>query len=315
MTRNDRSATSFTCCLLRLAGTVWFCAAVAASPTADAADEGSRAGHGSVTFSYQYQTANSLRSTVGEIHIGPVETHSLNVQVDYFLTDSWKLIAGIPYIRRRYRGPLQHDPLLLDPPRPDIENIDQGNWNSGFQDFFLGISRVVYESPSLAIEPHLYLGVPSHDYPFFGNAAIGQNQKRIEIGSSFLLEPGLSDAYYELDISYAFVDQVLNTNINHWRINAKAGYFFTPRLTGRVFALAKQGHGLDFPDDFPPPRTDERWYQHDRMVKHNYVIAGIGMDWAVSDKYEVSTSLMKMTHAEVIHIMDFAFDLTVSRAF
>jgi hypothetical protein len=210
---------------------------------------------------------------------------------------------------------LQHDPLLLDPPRPDIENVDQGDWNSAFQDIFLGVSYLAFDSPTFAIEPHLFLGIPSHDYPFFGNAAIGQNQTRIEIGSSFLLAPGLSDAYYGLDISYAFVEEVLNSDINHWRINAEAGYFFTPRLTGRVFALVKQGHGLDFPDDFPPPRTDERWYQHDRMVKHNYIIAGIGLDWFVSDKYEVSAALMKMTHAEVIHIMDFAFDITVSRAF
>ena len=315
MIRSRRSATLFIDSLLRLAGTGLLAAVAMASPAANAADGESRAGHGSVTLSYQYQTADSLQSTVGEIKIGPVDTHTLNFEVAYYLTDRWKLTAGIPYVRRRYRGPLQHDPLLLDPPRPDIENVDQGDWNTGFQDLFLGISYAAFESPTLSIEPHLFLGVPSHDYPFFGNAAIGQNQKRLEIGSSFLLEPGLSDAYYGLDVSYVFVEQVLNTNINHWRINVSAGYAFTPRFTGRIFALIKQGNGLDFPDDFPPPRTDERWYQHDRLVKHNYVISGIGFDWLVSDKYGVSTSLMTMTHAEVIHIMDYAFDITVSRLF
>lgn len=290
-------------------------AAVIVTCAAEAAEEAPRARHGSIAVSYQYQTADSLQSTVGEIDIGPVDTHSLNLEIVYSLTNRWTLVAGLPYVLRRYQGPLQHDPLLLDPPRPDIENVDQGDWNAAFQDFYLGASYRAIEGPTFAVEPHLFLSVPSHDYPFFGNAAVGQGQKRIEIGSSFTLAPGLSDAYYGLDVSYAFVEQVLNTNVNHWRINAEIGYFFAPRLTGRVFALVKEGNGLDFPDDFPPPRTDERWYQHDRIVKHNYVIAGVGLDWLLSDRYEISASLMRMTHAEVIHIMDYAIDLTLSRSF
>lgn len=283
------------------------------SVTVEATEE-SRAGSGSIALSYQFQTADSLQSTQGEIYIGPVDSHTLNLQLTYFLTDRWTVVAGIPYVRRRYIGDLQHDPLKLDPPRPDVENVDQGDWNSAFQDFFAGLSYLAYNSRTFEVEPHLFVGIPSHGYPFFGNAAVGQNQKRLEIGSSFRYAPGLSDAYYGIDISYAFVEQVLGNNVNHWRINAEAGYFFTPRFAGRAFALVKEGNGLDFPDDFPS-RTDENWYQHDRTVKHNYVIAGLGFDWAMSGDYHVSTSLMTMTHAYIIHVMDYAVDITLSRAF
>jgi hypothetical protein len=312
LTRKACSNTSIASRLLRLAATVMLSATAS---KAIAADEESRAGSAVVSVSYQYQTADSIQVTTGEVYIGPVDTHSINLDVAYFLTDRWTLHAGIPYIRRRYQGTNQHDPLLLDPPRPYIENVDQGDWNSSFQDFFFGASYLAFDSPTFTIEPHVFLGLPSHDYPFFGNAAVGQNQSRIEIGSSFTFSPGLSDAYYGLNISYAFVEQVLNTNINHLRINAEAGYFFTPRLNGRAFVLVKEGQGLDFPDDFPGAPADEQWYQHDRLVKHNYVIVGIGADWVVSDKYEVSAALMKMTHAEMIHVMDYSFDITVSRAF
>lgn len=274
----------------------------------------SRAGHGNVTFTYQHQTADSLQSTIGEIPIGPVDTHSLNVELEYFLSDKLTLAAGIPYIRRRYQGTFQHDPLLLDPPRPEIENVDQGQWNSAFQDVHIG-ARYLVKSEGITIEPHVFLGVPSHEYPFFGHAAVGQHQLRLEVGSSFVYSPGLSDAYYAFDLSYAFVEQILGVNINHWRLNAEIGYFFTPRLTGRVFALVKEGRGLDFPDEFPVPRNDERWYQHDRLVKHNYVNLGLGLTWNLNERYQLSSSWMTMTHAEVVHLMDYAVDITLTRSF
>ena len=280
----------------------------------EAAGEESRPGHGHLTIGYQHQTADTFQATTGEIPIGPIDTHALNVEIEYYLTDRLTLIAGLPYIHRRYQGRLQHDPLLLDPPRPEVENVDQGKWNNAFQDFHLGMRYLVRTSP-ITIEPHLYLGVPSHEYPFFGHAAVGQHQARLEIGSSFVFSPGLSDAYYGFDVSYALVEKVLGVDINHWRLNAEVGYFFTPRLAGRIFAMAKEGRGLDFPDDFPAPRTDERWYQHDRMVKHNYTNMGLGVTWSLRENYRLSTSWMTMTRADSVHVMDSAIDFTVTRSF
>lgn len=279
----------------------------------NAQDEVPRAGHGSIAITYQRQSADSFDSTIGEVYIGPVDTHALNIEIDYHLTDRLTLVAALPYIHRRYQGTFQHDPLSLDPPRPDIENVDQGEWNNSFQDLQLGLRYLVRSSP-VAIEPYALLRVPSNEYPFFGHAAVGQHQTRLEIGSSFAFSPGLSDAYYGLDLSYTFVERVLGVSVNHWRANAESGYFFTPRVTGRIFALLKDGRGLDFPDDFPS-RTDERWYQHDRMVKHNYVNMGLGMTWSLQSNYRVSASWMTMTRAEIVHIMDHAFDFTVSRDF
>jgi hypothetical protein len=276
-------------------------------------NEDSRAGHGTVTIAYQHQTADSFQATTGEIYIGPVDTHALNLEIEYGLTDRLTLVAGLPYIHRRYQGSLQHDPLLLDPPRPYIENVDQGQWNNAFQDFHLGL-RYRLRASRVAIEPHVFIGAPSNEYPFFGNAAVGTHQTRLEVGSSFVVSPGLSDAYYGFDVSYAFVEKVLGVSVNHWRINAEIGYFFTRRLSGRVFALIKEGRGLDFPDDFSS-RTDERWYQHDRLVKHNYVNIGLGLTWSFGDNYSLSTSWMTMTHAEIVHVMDDAFDFTVARSF
>ena len=274
----------------------------------------SRAGHGFFSVGYQFISVNGFQNSVGISPIGDVETQSLNLELEYYLTDRWTLVGGIPYVKKRYLGQGRHDPLLLDPPRPEVENVDLGHWNSGFQDFHLGVRYLAIDSP-LHIEPFVFYGLPSQDYPHFGHAAIGQNRWKLHVGSAFEYFPPLSDAFFRFDIAYVFVEETLGVSINHWNLYGEAGYFFMPQLTGRIFAMIKEGDGLIFPDDFPPPRTTEKWYQHDRLVKHNYANMGVGLDWSLNDKYQLSTSWMTMIWAEQVHIMEYAVSVSLSRSF
>ena len=284
------------------------------SPAAQAEEFESRAGHGHMSLGYQFISVDGFESSIGELPIGTVDTHSLNLEVEYYLTDRWTISAGLPFVRKRYQGPGPHDPLTLDPPRPEIENVDQGDWNNDFQDFHLGL-RYLAKTGRFQIEPYAFLGVPSNDYPFFGHAAVGQNLLKFDLGSRFFWHPGLSDAYYNLDVSYVFVEETLGVSIDHWKVHAEVGYYFSNTITGRLFGQLKDGEGLVFPDDFPPPRNTEMWYQHDRLVKHNYGNVGVGVDWAMDDGYHVSTSIMTMVWAEQVHKMDAAFAISVSKSF
>ncbi len=284
-------------------------------PDTTIADEDSRAGHGHVNVTYQQIRVDGFEGSAGTLAIGKVDTHVLNVDVEYYLTDRWTVSAGIPYIRERYRGTFAHDPLLLDPPRPEIENIDQGQWNQGFQDFHFAVRYLAKATGQFRIEPFVVAGFPSNDYPFFGHAAIGQNLWRIEPGATFLYKGPFSDTYYRLDLGYAFVEETLGVSIDHWNIRAEAGHFFNHQLTGRVFVLHKDGDGLVFPDDFPPPRNNELWYQHDRLIKHNFTNAGVGLDWSMSERYVLSSSVLTMVRAEQVHKVDFAFTLGLSFSF
>ncbi len=278
-------------------------------------EESSRAGHGHFAVTYQYIHVDGFEGSNGTIPIGTVDTHLLNFDIEYSFTDRLSVSLGIPFIRERYRGDFPHDPLALDPPRPEVENIDQGDWNEGFQDWHFAIRYLAKASGQLRIEPFLVAGFPSNDYPFFGHAAIGQNLWRIEPGSSFIWVPNLADYWLRLNVGYAFVEETLGVDISHWNVRAEAGYFFSQQLRGRMFILHKQGSGLSFPDDFPPPRNDEKWYQHDRTIKHNFTNAGIGVDWSVNETYDVSTSVLTMIRAEQVHKVDYAFTLGVTFAF
>ncbi|MDX1480835.1 MAG: hypothetical protein R3315_04110 [Woeseiaceae bacterium] len=287
----------------------WFLAAPAI-----AAEAGSRAGHGHVSLTYQYNTTNGFEGSSGPLPIGTIDTQVLNLEVDYNLTDRLTIVAGIPYVSKRYNGSLPHDPLLLNPPRPFVENVDLGDWNSGFQDLHLGV-RYLAKSGPLSIEPYAFLGVPSQDYPFFGHAAIGQQLTKFEIGSSFLWYPGLSNAYYRAEVGYVFVEKTLGVSVNHWNLKAEVGYQFGQRLTGRLFALRKEGSGLNFPAEFPGPLDDERWYQHDRLLKHNFMNVGVGADWWLNDSWMLAGNYMTMVWAQQVNDLDFAWTLSLTRTF
>ena len=279
----------------------------------------SRAGHGFFNLSYQYVSVDGFESSVGKLQTGTVESHALIFDIEYFINDKIALFGGIPYFRKRHQGAALHDPLNLDPPRPYIENVDQGVWNSGFEDFLLGIRYLAKDGP-FVIEPFASFGVPSNQYPFFGAAAVGQRLLKFQLGTSFAWFPGLSNAYYRADIAYVFVEKTLGVNVNHWRVNAEVGYQFTPRLTARVFMLLKDGKGLSVPEDFTSADgvftiTDEKWYQHDRLIKHNYMNAGIGLDWAINKKYLLSANVMFQPWAEQVHAMEYAVTVGMSRSF
>jgi hypothetical protein len=121
--------------------------------------------------------------------------------------------------------------------------------------------------------------------------------------------PPLSDFYLRFDPSYTFVEETLGQSINHWRGHLEAGYRLE-RVVARVFLMSKYGNGTEFPDDYPS-RTDEMWYQHDRMIKHNHTNLGLGVLWGLSARTQLSAPALRTIDAD----HDYAFNLGVYRSF
>ena len=269
--------------------------------------------NGQVSLTYQIIHIDGFESTIGKLDIGTTDTHSLILDVDYHLTERLSVSAAIPYIRKRYRGGGPHRPDLLANPQ-DSEFVDDGAWHTDFQDWHVG-ARLLLRSDPLSVEPFVGYSSPISDYPFFGHAAVGQDIWHFEVGVHLGYTPPLSDFFFQASPSYVFAEKTLGQNINHWRLNLAVGYRFTDRFSGRVFVFGKEGNGAEFPDDFPPPRDTFVWYQHDRMVKHNYVNAGLGIDWQFSDSRALSSAVMRMVHADQVHVMEYAASVTLSQAF
>ena len=271
-------------------------------------------GSGYFAATYQFIHTDGFQASTGELPAGTTDTHVLNLDFGYHLTDKWFATLGIPLIRKRYQGGSPHDPSQLDPPR-DSEFIDDGSYHTNFQDWYLKLSYLAWNDRSWRIEPFAALGVPSNDYPFFAASAVGQNLTEFEIGADVNYTPAISDAWYRVELAYVFVEKTLGVSVNHWLVNAEAGYFFSPRWSGRLFMLLKKGDGLDFPDDFPPPRTGEQWYQHDRLVKHNYLNVGAGINWFINERYSLNFSALKTVDADQVFPVEYAYTVGMAYSF
>ena len=51
------------------------------------------------------------------------------------------------------------------------------------------------------------------------------------------------------------------------------------------------------------------------MLKHNYLNIGIGLDWVLNDHYSLSSNYMEMVWEDQVNILEYAFTLSLARAF
>lgn len=184
------------------------------------------------------------------------------------------------------------------------------------QDFSFGFQYLALDGP-LSVTPYLAYGLPTNDYPFYAHAAVGRNLWHLPVGVALSYMPYFSDWYFEADIAYVFTEKTIGVDISHFLISASASYYFTPRFAPKVFISIKHGYkGLDFPDDFPPEVFDsEYWYVHDRTIKHNFINGGIGFDWILSDKYQLSGSIFTMIKPQQVNVIDIAGTIGLTRFF
>jgi len=65
----------------------------------------------------------------------------------------------------------------------------------------------------------------------------------------------------------------------------------------------------------PDELDSEKFYVHDRIIKHNYTNAGIGFDWLLNDRYQLSATAMKMVDPDQVNVIDFAYSIGITRYF
>ncbi len=270
---------------------------------------------GTIAVGYQFQHTKGLILDNGDIPGDTTtDTHIAYLSLDYRLSDRWEAHAEIPFIRKRSSGgPGAHRPDLLTVPHPEAEFLDDGNYHGAWQDWILGVSYHT-EWGRFGVEPHLIATIPSHDYSHFANAAIGQNLWRLKLGLDVTRRLESSNVYYSAGYSYEVWERVLGTSLNKHYFRASAGYFFGPRVSGRVFLNARRGQGLTT-TEVGSDRTSELWYQHDRLSEHDYAIVGISASYRITDAYSVSVTGARMVWGRSVHDLKYAYGVELARGF
>lgn len=270
---------------------------------------------GTLTIGYQMQHTKGLILDNGDIP-GTTTTDAriLFVAVDYMLDDHWEAHVELPFIDKRSSGgPGAHDPSILAVPHPEAEFLDDGRYHGAWQDWVVGVSYHT-DWGRFRVEPHLVAQIPSHDYSHFANAAIGQNLWRVKLGVDFTHRLQSSNFYYTAGYSYEVWEKVLDTTLNKHHFRASAGYFFSPQVTGWVFANARIGQGLNT-TEVGSDRTTELFYQHDRLSEHDFVIAGIGSSYRINDNYSISVTGGRMVWGRNVHDLKYAYDVALLHGF
>lgn len=270
---------------------------------------------GSVWIAYQtYHTGGLIFEDGVERGGTTSDADILRLGVDYLLNDRWEVHASVPFIHKRSNGQgAPHQPALLDRPHPESQFLDDGLYHSTWQDWSVGLSYHT-QWGRFRVEPEVTLEVPSHDYTFFADAAVGQDLWKLDLGIDFSRQLEASNLYYSFGYSYVVEQQTLGKNVNKNHLRGSLGYFFSPRISARLFANGSYGKGYDASEP-PGIPYSEQWYHHDQMVRHNYAIVGIGGTWQVNDDYALSLSAATMVWGRTVTALKRVYQIQLSKRF
>ncbi len=239
-------------------------------------------GAGAVTIAFQALDNTGHRLTDGFIiPDGKSRNASLRFDIDYALTDRVSVSAGAPLVFGRYIGP--------NPPPFGYLPVDECHcWQHGVQD--LGLTArygVLRGATGLAVSTSVAL--PTHGYPYQGEAVVGRHLKEWLFGvdAGRRLDGVWDRLIVQGSYSYAFVEQVLSIPNNRSNAALEGDVMLTPRVTVRGLVLWQRTHGglragapppadLEFPGEINSP---ERIAEHDRLLRDNYVHAGVGASY------------------------------------
>jgi hypothetical protein len=225
---------------------------------------------------------------------GQSKTASALFEVEYGLTDRLSATFGLPYVFAKYTG--------ANPPASGLPVDTCRCWQSSLQDFSLS-ARYRLGSDVWAVTPVARYGLPSHDYPYAGEAVVGKNLNEFNIGvnAGLKLADLLPRATVQAGYTYAFVEHAVpDVSLNRSNGYMDFGYALTRRMYVRGNAVWQRTHGgLRFGsptgNPFLPPgelNTAERFAQRDRLLKVNYWQAGGGVAYSLGP-FDVFGSYLK----------------------
>ena len=215
---------------------------------------------GSITVGWQWiENTGHILSDGTLFPRGQSVTTSLLIETDYGVTDRFAATFSIPYIFARYTGGV-----------PAFSGLERDNcrcWNSTFQDFsFAGRYRL--GDDFWAVTPHARLIVPSHDYPYQGEAVAGPNLNQLLIGISgaWRLAPALPKASLQAGYTFTYSERATeDLRPNKSSFTTSFGYALTRSLYVHGGALYQKVHGGLTAFEIPVSSPEER-AQADRLL-------------------------------------------------
>jgi hypothetical protein len=243
---------------------------------------------GSVSFSYQRIDNTGHKLTDGRLVPGGKSLDmSLYLEVEYAPVSRLSLTVGLPFVFAKYT-----DPNPPPPPLPFLP-VDQCHcWHEGIQDFSFSARYSLLSEGWFAVTPIIAAGVPSQNYNYRGEAALGRNLREIRVGVDVgqRLDRVLRNLSVQEHYTYAFVQKILGIPNNRSNGSIDVTYVFKRRLAPHGFVAWQVTHGglrlgslppsdLVFPGEVNTPTLLQ---QHDRLLRDDNFRAGGGVSYSFS---------------------------------
>jgi len=297
-----------------------------------AAAQYQKKGDASLQIEYQYIHNGNYVGKGFEADYWSTDSHIALLSGDWVFAERWTVYGALPYVQKRFNpdpddpfGGGPHDPNYpwwIDYVPPDKRFIDDGSFHGGLQDLSVGLRYLALDGP-LSVSAYVGYGFPTNEYPFFAKAAIGQNLWNLPVGVLLDYVPYFSDWFFRGSLAYVFSEKPLDVNVDYWLGYLSAGYWFKPQFAVNVFLSAnyiRDGYVLpwSFTDDptygnFPEDFDTIEWWQHDRLIRHRFVNAGVAFDYFVNNKYRLSGSYFTGISADQTNEVDRAFTFALTR--
>jgi hypothetical protein len=216
---------------------------------------------GSVTFAWQWIDNTGHIDSGGKIlPFGKSVTTSVLAEVDYGLTERLAATVAVPFVFARYKGPNV-------PPSADGPD-DCFCWHQSFQDFSIA-GRYRFGDDFWGLTPHVRVIIPSHNYPYQGEAVVGPNLNQVLLGINgfWQLAAVLPKATIQAGYNFAVVEKAGDElRPNRSNLSMSFGYPLASSLYVHGGALLQKTHnGLPLFQarlDQQGDRLLKMWYWH-----------------------------------------------------
>jgi hypothetical protein len=242
------------------------------------------AGVGSVTFAWQWidNTGHILDATF--VPVGKSVTTSVLAEVDYGVTSRFAATVAVPFVFARFKGPNE--------PFSGQERDKCRCWQQSFQDFSIA-GRYRFGDDFWGLTPQVRVIIPSHNYPYLGEAVVGPNLNQGLLGISGFsrLAPALPKATIHAGYTFALVEKAgEDLRANRSNLFTSFGYALTRSLYVHGGALLQKTHGGLTAGELAlaPP---EQKVQGDRLLKMRYWHLTAGLSYSVGSSADLFFSV------------------------
>lgn len=279
-------------------------------------------GKGSISVTYQHDQSTRLTKANGDAErFGKVIDRGLDLNVDYGLSDRLALSADLPFKSNRYTGDDPHDPTTQLPFANDQHFVDDGQFHDGWADWSLALRYQLRSKPFL-VTPFIAYSRPSHDYTFWAHSAFGNQQRSWQAGVNLggWLPPPWQRLYWQAGYAYLLMQRVGDRRVNRGVLSAQLGCTFTPRLGAQLRIEHQNSFGatIDLPKDFFNPDgslNPGNLLYHDQLAASRFTRASVGVNYQLSERYQLSAAYARTIRAANAHIWDHQLSIGISWSF